>query len=191
MAAERSDPTPDESSLPRWPSVLSNTFVGTRRLLCVLRLPSGRRTRPFLGIPKPLVAERQSNKVVGLYRRGRLKDTGLDQQVREIDNKSAGLIAQILALESKLWDNGFQRGGAGERRSLLMRPRQWPEKPLTNAGTRAPVCRTVGGRYSDRTGTKRRETSTGEASGQGYRRQDRRRYRGRPLRTSSTIASVT
>ena len=44
----------------------------------------------------------ERNKVVGLYRRGRLNDTELDRQIDEIENDAAGLTTQISELEGKL-----------------------------------------------------------------------------------------
>jgi len=84
-------------------------------------------------------------KVVGLYRRGRLNDVELDQQVEEIDKDAAGLAAQIEELEGKLAgtdSNGAVLEGA---EALLTRLRKRLDQPLTFERKRQLVELLVGG----------------------------------------------
>src|ERR1017187_4929143 len=87
----------------------------------------------------------ERNKVVGLYRRGRLNDAELDQQVEEIDKDAAGLAAQIEELEGKLAgtdSNGAVLEGA---EALLTRLRKRLDQPVTFERKRQLVELLVGG----------------------------------------------
>ena len=73
----------------------------------------------------------ERSKVVGLYRRGRLNDSELDQQMQEIDKDAAGLSLQIEEVEAKLCgteSNGAVLEGA---EALLTRLRKRLDQPLT------------------------------------------------------------
>jgi site-specific DNA recombinase len=101
-------------------------------------------------------------KVVGLYRRGRLNDGELDQQVEEIDKDAAGLVAQIEELEGKLAgtdSNGAVLEGA---EALLTRLRKRLDEPLTFERKRQLVELLVGGIKIDtiRDGEKRENIVT-------------------------------
>jgi hypothetical protein len=87
----------------------------------------------------------ERNKVVGLYRRGRLNDAELDQQVEEIDKDAAGLAAQIEELEAKL--SGTESNGAvlEGAEDLLTRLRKRLDQPLTFERKRQLVELLVGG----------------------------------------------
>jgi site-specific DNA recombinase len=101
------------------------------------------RLRRLRGLLEGKAEER--NKVVGLYRRGRLNDAELDQQVEEIDKDAAGLAAQIEELESKLGStdsNGAVLEGA---EALLTRLRKRLDQPLTFERKRQLVELLVGG----------------------------------------------
>jgi len=87
----------------------------------------------------------ERNKVVSLYRRGRLNDAELDQQVDEIDKDAAGLAAQIQELEAKLGGadaNGAVLEGA---EALLTRLRKRLDQPLAFDRRRQLVELLVGG----------------------------------------------
>jgi site-specific DNA recombinase len=87
----------------------------------------------------------ERNKIVGLYRRGRLNDAELDQQAEEIDKEAAGLAAQVTELEGKLGStdsNGAVLESAG---ALLTRLRQRLDQPLTHERKRQLVELLVGG----------------------------------------------
>ena len=101
------------------------------------------RLRRLRGLLEGKAEER--NKVVGLYRRGRLNDAELDQQVEEIDKDAAGLAAQIEGLEAKLGgadSNGAVLEGA---EALLTRLRKRLDQPLTYERKRQLVELLVGG----------------------------------------------
>jgi len=87
------------------------------------------RLRRLRGLLEGKASER--SKVVGLYRRGRINDAELDEQVEEIDKDAAGLTAQIAELESKL--SGTDESGAAldGAEALLTRLRQRLDQPLT------------------------------------------------------------
>jgi site-specific DNA recombinase len=101
------------------------------------------RLRRLRGLLEGKAEER--NKVVGLYRRGRLNDAELDQQVEEIDKDAAGLAAQIEELEAKL--SGTESNGAvlEGAEDLLTRLRKRLDQPLTFERKRQLVELLVGG----------------------------------------------
>ena len=84
-------------------------------------------------------------KVVGLYRRGRLNDAELDQQVEEIDKEAAGLAAQIAELEGKLGSADSNGPVLEDAQALLTRLRQRLDQPLTYERKRQLVELLVGG----------------------------------------------
>ena len=101
------------------------------------------RLRRLRGLLEGKAEER--NKVVGLYRRGRLNDAELDQQVEEVDKDAAGLAAQIEEMEAKLGgtdSNGAVLEGA---EALLTRLRKRLDQPLTFERKRQLVELLVGG----------------------------------------------
>lgn len=101
------------------------------------------RLRRLRGLLEGKADER--NRVVGLYRRGRLNDAELDQQMEEIDKDVAGLSAQIEELERKPGgtdSNGVALEGA---EALLRRLRERLDQPLTWERKRQLVELLVGG----------------------------------------------
>jgi hypothetical protein len=87
----------------------------------------------------------ERNKVVGLFRRGRLNDAELDQQVEEIDEEAAGLAAQIAELEGKLGSADSNGPVLENAEALLKRLRARLDQPLTYERKRQLVELLVGG----------------------------------------------
>jgi site-specific DNA recombinase len=104
----------------------------------------------------------ERNKIVGLYRRGRLNDAELDQQVEEIDKEAAGLSAQIAELEGKLGSTDSNGAVLESAEALLTRLRQRLDQPLTYERKRQLVELLVGGIRIDtvRNGQKRENIVT-------------------------------
>jgi site-specific DNA recombinase len=101
------------------------------------------RLRRLRGLLEGKAAER--SKVVGLYRRGRLNDAELDEQVEEIDKDAAGLTAQIAELESKLGGTDSNGAALEGAEALLTRLRKRLDQPLTFERRRQLVELLVGG----------------------------------------------
>jgi site-specific DNA recombinase len=95
------------------------------------------------GLLEGKAAER--SKVVGLYRRGRLNDAELDEQVEEIDKDATGLTAQISELESKLGGTDSNGAVLESAEALLTRLRKRLDQPLTFERRRQLVELLVGG----------------------------------------------
>jgi len=87
----------------------------------------------------------ERNRVVGLYRRGRLNDAELDQQVEEIDKEAAGFAVQITELEGKLGSTESNGAVLESAEALLTRLRQRLDQPLTYERKRQLVELLVGG----------------------------------------------
>jgi site-specific DNA recombinase len=87
----------------------------------------------------------ERTKMVGLYRRGRLNDAELDQQMEEIDKDAAGLTTQIEELESKLGATESNDADLESAEALLTRLRKRLEQPLTFERKRQLVELLVGG----------------------------------------------
>ena len=87
----------------------------------------------------------ERNKVVGLYRRGRLNDAELDRQMEEIDKDAAGLAAQIAELECKIGGAEASSGLLESAQGLLTRLRARLDQPLTWERKRQLVELLVGG----------------------------------------------
>jgi len=87
----------------------------------------------------------ERSKVVGLYRRGRLNDAELDQQMQEIDRDAAGLAAQIEELEGKLAGTDSTGAVLEGAEALLTRLRKRLDQPLTFERKRQLVELLVGG----------------------------------------------
>jgi site-specific DNA recombinase len=101
------------------------------------------RLRRLRGLLEGKADER--SKVVALYRRGRIREAELDQQMEEIDKDAAGLAVQIEELEAKLGGtdaNGAVLEGA---EALLTRLRKRLDQPLTFERKRQLVELLVGG----------------------------------------------
>jgi hypothetical protein len=101
------------------------------------------RLRRLRGLLEGKAAER--SKVVGLYRRGRLNDAELDEQVEEIDKDAAGLTAQIAELESKLGGTDSNGAVLESAEALLTRLRKRLDQPLSFERRRQLVELLVGG----------------------------------------------
>jgi len=104
----------------------------------------------------------ERNKVIGLFRRGRLNDAELDQQVEEIDKEVAGLAAQIAELEAKLGGTDSNGAVLESAEALLTRLRARLDQPLTFERKRQLVELLVGGIRIDtvRNGEKRENIVT-------------------------------
>jgi hypothetical protein len=87
----------------------------------------------------------ERNKVVGLYRRGRLNEAELDRQMEEIDKDAAGLAAQIGELEGKLEGIEANGGLLESAQGLLTRLRARLDQPMTWERKRQLVELLVGG----------------------------------------------
>jgi site-specific DNA recombinase len=87
----------------------------------------------------------ERNKVVGLYRRGRLNDAELDRQMEEIDKDAAGLTTQISELEGKLGAADAHGEFLESAQGLLTRLRARLDQPLTWERKRQLVELLVGG----------------------------------------------
>ena len=118
------------------------------------------RLRRLRGLLEGKADER--NKVVGLYRRGRLNDAELDQQMEEIDKDAAGLSAQIEELESKLGGTDSNGAALEGAEGLLTRLRERLDQPMTWERKRQLVELLVGGIRIEtiRTGEKRENIVT-------------------------------
>jgi site-specific DNA recombinase len=87
----------------------------------------------------------ERTKMVGLYRRGRLNDAELDQQMEEIEKDAAALAAQIEELESKLGETESNDAVLESAEALLTRLRKRLGQPLTFERKRQLVELLVGG----------------------------------------------
>jgi site-specific DNA recombinase len=87
----------------------------------------------------------ERSKVVGLFRKGRLNDSELDQQLSEIDREAGGLAAQIEELERKLGDAGASEAALESTEALLTRLRKRLDESLTWGQKRQLVELLVGG----------------------------------------------
>ena len=112
------------------------------------------RLRRLRGLLEGKAGER--TKVVGLYRRGRLNDAELDQQVEEIDKEAAGLSSQIEELEAKLAGAGATGASLESLEALLTRLRERLDQPLSFERKRQLIELLVGGIRveTNRTGAK-------------------------------------
>ena len=104
------------------------------------------RLRRLRGLLEGKADER--SKVVGLYRRGRISEAELDQQMEEIDRDAAGLAVQIEELEAKLGGTDASWGGPGGRRGPSYAAAE-AARPAVDLRAKAPVGRVAGGRDSD------------------------------------------
>ncbi len=73
----------------------------------------------------------ERSKVVGLFRKGRLNESELDQQLSDIDREAEGLTAQIEELERKLGNAGANQTALESTEALLKRLRKRLDEPLT------------------------------------------------------------
>lgn len=73
----------------------------------------------------------ERSRVVALYRRGRLSDADLDQQMTEIDKEAAALQAQLDELTARQDAAGTIRSNLGSAESLLDRLRERLDKPVS------------------------------------------------------------
>jgi site-specific DNA recombinase len=73
----------------------------------------------------------ERSRVVGLYRRGRLSDADLDQQMSEIGQEEASIQAQIEDLGSRLRSAGSISTNLGSADKLLTKLRERLDKPVS------------------------------------------------------------
>lgn len=73
----------------------------------------------------------ERGRIVALYRRGRLKDSELDQQMSEIDREEAALQAQLDELKGRENSASAISANLGSAESLLKRLRERLDKPVS------------------------------------------------------------
>lgn len=73
----------------------------------------------------------ERSRVVGLYRRGRLSDADLDQQMGEIAGEEAGLQTQLEDVQSRIRSAGNISTNLDSAEALLAKLRQRLEKPVS------------------------------------------------------------
>jgi site-specific DNA recombinase len=101
------------------------------------------RLRRLRGLLDKKAEER--SKVVNLYRRDRLNETELDEQMGQIDQESGALAAQIQELEAKLCGQDSTARDVEGVEGLLKRLRQRLDQPLSFERKRQLVELLVGG----------------------------------------------
>jgi site-specific DNA recombinase len=73
----------------------------------------------------------ERSRVVGLYRRGRLTDADLDQQMNEIGQEEVGLQAQLEEIQGRMRSAGSISTNLGSAEKLLAKLRQRLDKPVS------------------------------------------------------------